>query len=376
MEERARRRGVRAWVAAAAVSAAIVFGSPYIGQVRGAVQSALPGQYRTIVGVLVAIAAAAALVAGLTRIRERRVPRYACLIGAVAIAAAYARLVSTDNADQNLVELFHFVQYGLLAYLFYRACASRQDVTRFILPMCATSLVGIADEAFQWFVPSRVGELHDVLINAVAGACGLLFSAGVEPPGRLLPASRRSRLVAAGALAGTWLVTAGFVDLVHRGSIVPESTVGRFVSTFSRAQLEAAAADRAARWPAAPPVTPPGIAREDHYLTEGNWHLQRRNDAMRADDVWTAWNENLILEKYFAPLLDLGHRWEPAERERLSQRSVASANGYVSDAHPYPITTLRARHYWGSAAAVSLVILMLAARRTAPAVQEGLTGRR
>src|SRR4029450_52794 len=95
---------------------------------------------------------------------------------------------------------FHFVEYGLVTMLFYRAVVPRQpgpgatgwDVSIVLVPGFAALIVGTADEWVQWFVPRRYGEVRDILLNGAAIACGLLFSLGVDPPGafRLRPSGR------------------------------------------------------------------------------------------------------------------------------------------------------------------------------------------
>lgn len=364
--ERARYAGVATLVALLA-SAAIVIGSPYIGQLRAAVQEALPDQYRAVVGGIVLAGVVAAVAAAIFHIREHRAARYALIVAALVIAAAYARFTRTGNVEQDLVEQFHFVEFGLLTYLFYRVWHHRRDLTAVVLPACAGIVVGIADEWVQWFVPSRVGEFHDILINGVAVACGLLFSAGVAPPQAIvLPPDRGTRKAIAAGLSAVLVATPAFVDAVHRGHIIRESDVGRFRSTFSRPQLEVAAAERVARWRARPPATEWGFAREDHYLGEARWHIQRRNDARDSADLWTAWNENLILEKYFAPALDLGSRWPANAREALAATSVASVNGYESDAEPYPIVVVSRWRFWlGAAGVVAACWLVLVGRARA-----------
>ena len=327
---------VRDLLLAVSASAAIVAGAPYIGQARAALQDALPGQYRTIVAAVVICTIAIALTAAIARIRDRRRLRYLCLAMAVIVAVAYARATRTGNADQDLVEQFHFVEYGVLTYLFYRVWQRRSDLTAVALPMCAAIIVGVLDEWFQWFIPSRVGELHDVLINTVAIGCGVLFSIGVSPPRSLvLPGRAGRRLIAAGATAAV-MVVALFLQSVHLGYVIRQGATAEFRSQFDTAALQIAMADRGRRWLAVPPVVTQGIAREDHYLSEGEWHVQRRNEATAANDLWSAWNENLILETYFAPVADLGSRWSPETRAQAA--GAATQHGYYSsDAEPYPI---------------------------------------
>ena len=61
------------------------------------------------------------------------------------------------------------------------------------------------------------------------------------------------------------------------------------------------------------------FAREDQYLTEALWHVRERNEAVDVGDTLTAWRENRILEKFYAPLLDVPaingeYRWPPEQR--------------------------------------------------------------
>lgn len=332
---------------AVAASLAVILGAPYIGQIRGRVQEALPGQYRVIVATIVIGAAIAAFVTALARIRERRLQRYLSLGAAFVIAIAYARATRTGNVDQDLVEQFHFVEYGLVTYLFYRVWRRHGERAALGLPLCAGLVVGIADEWFQWLIPSRVGELHDVFINAVAVVCGLLFSIGVHPIRRAAGIPHERTLIAAGT-AAVILAAAVFVDAVHLGHAVNDPRVGTFRSAFDAGMLSEASAERATRWRAQPPVAAAGIAREDHYLTEGQWHLQRRNEAFSGTDSWRAWHENVILETFFAPVLDLGSRWPVEMRAQAETLALADRASYVSDAEPYRIYVVNRWVFWGA----------------------------
>jgi VanZ family protein len=352
---------VKALVALLA-SVLIVFGSPYAGQLRGALQSSFPVQYRWIVGGVVAVAALVAIGSAVVRLRGQRPLesstadrgstkalglRYASIVLAVTLSAIYARVVSSGNPDVDVVEAFHFVEYGLVAYLFYRAWRSRPDLSGVVFAACAGLAVGVADEWVQWFVPGRVGEVHDVALNAVAVGCGLLFSMAVRPPASLhVPLAVRSRLAIGVALSGLIIAVAGFIDRVHLGYEVNDGQVGVFRSQYDAKTLAATAANRPVRWSASPPPVG-GFRREDHYLSEGLWHVQRRNLAITAGDPWTAWNENAILERFYAPVLDRGARWPAEQRSVIEQSAHGSARGsYVSDAAPYPIYLVRRSTFW------------------------------
>jgi VanZ family protein len=349
---------------ALAASAAVVVGAPFVGQLRGALQRALPAHYRAIVAAIVVTAVVAALVVAVTRIRDRRATRYLALASALLIAIAYALAIRTGNVDQDIVEQFHFVEYGLVTYLFYRVWSGCPGRAAVVLPLCAGAIVGLADESFQWFIPTRVGELHDVLIDAVASVCGVLFAVAMHPPASIArPLDRPARrLVAAGVTALT-LAGAAFVDAVHLGHAIRQPAVGEFQSRFSAAALHEASRDRAARWRTQPPVVAPAIAREDHYLSEGQWHVQRRNEAAGERDAWSAWHENLILETFFSPVLEAGARWSPQERAAMAATAAADTRSYISDAAPYPMYPVRRPVFWAAVAAIIAAIWVLALRR-------------
>jgi hypothetical protein len=359
------------------VSILIVFGSPYVGEVRGELQSTFPGHYRWIISGIVAASALVVIVSVVVRLRrfERGSAatdgsgglsihaRYALVVAAVAIGAAFGRIVRTGQPEVDMVEAFHFVEFGLVAYVFYRALRRRPDVSGVLLAACAAVAVGVADEWVQWFVPARVGELHDVALNAVAVGCGLLVSMAVHPPVSLaLPRHRASRVTMGAAVSVLIIAVAGFIDRVHLGHEVREDQTAVFRSRYDADGLTQAAANRTARWKASPPPVR-GFSHEDHYLSEGEWHVARRNVAVGAGDWPAAWGENAILERFYAPVLDRSGRWSMEQRTAAEQGTGARANGsYVSDAEPYPIYVVRRPMFWLVTIVMSGSIVWLAAR--------------
>jgi hypothetical protein len=360
---------VRLLVAVAA-SLLVVLGAPYTGQIRGAIQSALPGQYRLILGAVVAVSVVLAVLVAIRRINERRTQRYGALALAIGGGALYAYVTASGNANVDAVERFHLVEYGALTWLYYRVWQARGDLTSIVFPAFATVLVGTFDEGLQWLVPLRVGELRDVLLNAVAIACGLVFSVGLEPltVSRWRPDRSGRR---AFALFGTVtvLALALFIDAVHLGHFVRDPDTGDFFSRYSPLELLDASRDRAARWGTDPPRVLRRLSFEDHYLAEGLWHIQRRNEG---DDAWMSWHENRILEKYFGPVLEFpsystpsGARWSDEQRTNMAAEAAKDPRPYTSAAHPYPIYLWTRPLFWGAMALViaALVLAWLAPDR-------------
>ncbi|MBB5347439.1 VanZ family protein [Desulfoprunum benzoelyticum] len=66
-------------------------------------------------------------------------------------------------------ERFHLLQYGILSLLCSRALPnSLHGVRRHLLAFMLVCLAGAGDELIQWLRPNRVGDLRDIVINAIA----------------------------------------------------------------------------------------------------------------------------------------------------------------------------------------------------------------
>jgi hypothetical protein len=325
---------------ATVLAAAIILSAPYAQEVFTAIGAAWPEQFRLIANGATAAPACIALLYGVARIRHRYLARYGLLVLAVIIGAGYVFI-----ASPLITEKFHFVEYGVLGYLFYRVWRSTGDMSVLVLPLVAGTIAGTLDEWFQWFIPVRAGEARDIVLNAAASVCGLLFALAVDPPERLaLRLQPESRMRVARWTTAAVAVFVAFVLSVHVGYDVRDPEVGSFRSRYSSDALLRASRDRTDRWRSARPVVRPRLGREDQYLTEGLWHVARRNAAWAAGDVADAWRENRILEKFYAPVLDSStsadgapHRWPDAQRTDAGERGGNKAAPYASDKYAYPL---------------------------------------
>lgn len=321
------------------VAASIILSAPFIQQAFTAASNAWGPYFRPAGIAASALPVGIALLVAAVRIRDRRPARYGALALSLAIAITY---VLVDGL--NFAEAFHFVEYGLLAWLFHRAWRQHDGTASMVLPLLFGVMVGTLDEWFQWFVPIRTGEARDILLNGVASGCGVLFATAtaplagqVERPGR----HTTSRVIRSGGGALGLFVL--FFMTVHAGHDVYHEEIGAFRSRYTSEELSRLALDRAARWRAAPPLALRRLSREDQYLTEGLWHVQRRNQALSAGDAAEAWRENRILERFFAPLLATptyvdprGHAWSAGQRLEV-EAELGTSEPVNSDAYPYPL---------------------------------------
>ena len=77
----------------------------------------------------------------------------------------------------NPVEQVHIIEYGLLGYLAFRASGwgTPAGSRRSLLTWTTLTLAaGVADEVIQHFLPNRVFDVRDVVINSICGLLGIL----------------------------------------------------------------------------------------------------------------------------------------------------------------------------------------------------------
>ena len=341
-----QRLRILPFVLAVMVSIGLVLSAPFIGYLRSWIRTQFPGQFVRIIGGAIAAIGIVFVGVALARIRSHRGPRYGALAIAIACAAWYSLASATGVPEVDVVQRFHFVEYGLIAFLFYRAWRPLEDPAIVVLPFIAGLIVGTADEWLQWFIPNRVGEMADIFLNGVALACGLVFSLGALPPASFSRTWHRESLRQLGHVAAAFVLAfAVFFHVVHLGYDVRDDEIGTFKSRYSRATLDAMVASKAEEWRVRPfPLVLQRVSREDQYMTEGVTHVQKRNELLAANDAAGAWNENRILEKYYTPVLDTpsyisrtGHRWSADQREGVHARVPAGAAAFESAANPYPI---------------------------------------
>lgn len=275
-------------------------------------EQSLGSRFVPFLAAVVILAGALVLGVALARIRSERWVRYSTLGLGLSMVALPIWLSERGSVEQAAVERMHFVLYGLLGVLFFRAFAGREDGWAApILALLAATQVGVVDEAFQWYLALRTGELFDVGLNAYSSLCGVVLSLGLfgfpARHQRAPPRAVRGLGILAAALV---LSVAGFLHFAHLGSLVADPECGSFRSYFERQRLLQLDAERDREWSLAPPSRPFGtLEREDYFQTEAGEHLRLRNRAFEAGQMAVARREQLILERYYSAFLELDERY-------------------------------------------------------------------
>lgn len=325
----------------------------------------------------------------------------------------------------NAVEAAHVVEYGVLGVLALRALAhgARDALLAPTAALLAAS-VGAIDETLQWLAPSRVGDLRDVGVNAIAASGGpALLALGVRPAWARARASVHAQRRFVAVLALAWgllgalcLNTSARVAWLARnvpglGPLAAQETgildygvlhtlpgVGDFPSRLTERAWRAADAARAAQVGQvlaanvradgeAPNGAPSPYAEflsthsavSDPFLHELRVHLFRRDryvetadrhlddPAWRARDLTVAVRENAFLERFAPETLRAGGlAWSDAQRtERMA---IDPGGPYVSRVAEAVVTRVRERDVvfaWalgGLALAVAVLRMRLRAR--------------
>jgi hypothetical protein len=170
----------RAWWAAFAWGALILVSVPLARALQDRVVDCV-GRQAYLLAVMVGLAlavlwGAVSLRRRLGRLLWRRLP-WLLLSGGACAAWAWQLRHAPEEA-------LHFLEYGVLGLLLYRALRhGMDDWAVFPAAMLVGTAFGVLDELVQWFVPGRFWDLRDVLVNAGAIGLGLLaFAGGARPP--------------------------------------------------------------------------------------------------------------------------------------------------------------------------------------------------
>ncbi len=407
MSERARRdREWLDWLFVVLWSMVIFATIPLARRIQAAVKDTWSEDaflYAVLVVILATTVVAVRYVRGLEGITPRRI---AWLVAVGGLYVAY--VVSLRG---NPVEAVHFVEYGMLGALAFRALAHRTSDTGIYLAAAGVGgIVGILDEAIQWAVPRRVWDLRDIWFNFFgASLVQVAIAAGIRPAQISgLPSAASVRRICTIASIAVLLLGASLLNTPERiawyparipalgfllegrdvmleyGHLYEIPGIGRFRSRFSPAELARTDAERGAE--AGPvlgrsseddyerfleeytPITDPflhearvHLFRRDRYLTTAEWHLD--DEDWYRQDLTVGYREDRILQQYFPNTLRHSGRALPPERVRRLAEQQFPDQAYESRVSEGLVTRIGERHV--VVGAVGALVLLLAIRHVA-----------
>jgi len=155
------------WVAVAVWITVIFTAIPFVRSLRDAFVARWPASLLGV-AVMATVATAAVFAIWFLWRRRRRITwaDIAWIAGTAALLLAW-----TLRLMRQPEEAVHFVEYGVLGVLLYRALRpSIGDPGVFVAGALIGTLVGTVDEIIQWIVPGRYWDFRDLVINGGASA--------------------------------------------------------------------------------------------------------------------------------------------------------------------------------------------------------------
>ncbi len=303
------------------------------------------------------------LVAAIIYVRRNRLSSRSSYLWLIAVSGILI-FYTIDLGKRSPEEAVHFVQYGVLGMLVYRALTHHlQDASIYFAAAIVCGIFGTVDEFIQWLTPRRVWGLKDIWLNFFASVSVLTgIAKGLQPryiDRKFSPANLRIlcylAITALSILGASLLVTPprvawvaeriswlGFLKyhdsvVLEYGYLYEDPEIGVFRSRFAPGKLKQMDRERAAEaanildryqdehtYPAFlslySPITDPFVhearvhlfRRDRYYNTAMNYENQLDEYARR---LTIAWRENMIMEKYFSNTLQLSNYiWSDAKK--------------------------------------------------------------
>mgnify|MGYP001825417952 FL=1 len=378
------RRVFTPWLAVALWITVIFTTIPFVRRLREGFVAYLPAEL--IAYGVMAVGVASVFAAILVLYRHHARVRSADILWLAAIAAIL--VLWTIRLMGQPEEAVHFLEYGVLGILLYRAFRVHiRDATVYVAAALAGLVIGTVDEIIQWLVPGRYWDFRDIVLN---GGASILIQVAIW---RLAPnpgaaAGRSSfriivRLVAAELLLLTLCMAATPQRITSLSARIPwidslaagddaiceygrfhrlnETTAFRSRLTLEQlAEIDRERAEEVASLLDAsrreyrqflrshPPAADPfAYEARVHLFTRGRRFAQARaappGSEFQRELTTAAFRENAILESSFGSTLAAsGFAWPAHRRAAVATAQDPSAD-YVSPVAKHLITRISER---------------------------------
>jgi len=374
------QRVMHRWLAVVLWIGVIYTTIPLVRRLREAFVARWPSELIGYGVMAVVVGATAAAILALRRRRRRLDPADALWL----LGVAATLVVWTSHLMDQPEEAIHFLEYGVLGVLLYRALRTRiPDDTVFIAAALVGIFVGTVDEIIQWLVPGRYWDYRDIVLN---GGASVLVQIAIW---RLVPRSpspiTRSSLrflcrLAAAELLLLMVCVAATPQRINQVAqsfprVVRLTFADDVISEYghlhrlddrtlfrSRLALDALTREDASRASEVAAVLAAsrrdygGFLRsyaivDDPFTYEARVHLFARDRHLAEarkltpespdyrDRMTTAVRENLILERFFGATLDQSSYSWPTRRRAMFEEAHDADAEFVSDVAAHLITS-------------------------------------
>jgi len=337
------------------------------------------------------------------RLKIRAVKNYFWL---VFISGTYVYF--TLKLWKNPEEAVHFIEYGILGLLLFRALRHHMDDQGiYLAAFLAGSLVGIFDEIIQWIVPGRYWDFRDVGLNALSsGLFQILLWKGIRPKLRSPKIQTKSvKIISALLAANLILIGLCFSNRSARvqkyTEILPflsglkkqeamselrylhkDPEIGAFYSRITLEELEHIDNQKSEEYGSFLRDWEDGEYAEflrlvpgytNPFLHEIRVHIFRRDKkfeiAMEAKDssekeenLFIAFKENLILEKYFGKTLARSpYQWDKVKRDGI-EAAIDTTSFYKSSVSRPRFISVNEAMMWTVILCVLILLFVLNVR--------------
>jgi VanZ family protein len=350
------------WGASAAWVAVIFLTLPYAPIWREWIAEHL---YADFFSVLVIAILAVVLAATIMRmIRTKAALWDYTLLAAIAVCYVYGLSRITIAVEQ-----VHFVEYGVLACLFIAALrVDWRDPGQYFNALLLVTLVGIADEYVQGTLPNRVGELHDVYLNVISGALALAWFRFCLRLSEL-PSSLQTILRVALPVIGLIIVSIGIFNsrISEFGYYIKDPEIGEFYSRLPQEKLTAGVPGGEFFKSEILPQLYQGSYSQLLYRLKGSIygevlvHIFSRDKHLERGDLYPAYRENQILEKYFPNFINgTKYQWTMEKQAKVEEAVRDNLDKlYVSPVSAHIITSFSETAQWIIVGVLEVGLLML-----------------
>ena len=306
------------------------------------------------------------------------------------VAGLYTHFIL--KIKSNPIETVHFLEYGLLSFFLFKALNHHiKDKSIYIIATLFALLIGTFDEILQWITPQRYWDFRDVGLNGLSGGLFQLAIWKVRRPKiisekfntkslRILTSIFASCLIILGLCASntpirmhsytkqiTWLSFLQKEESMSEfGYKFNDSEIGTFYSRLSPKNLQKIDYLKGKQYSQIlnesigmsynqflreyNPVNNPflhelriHIFRRDTYLKKGK---STSNLNEREEFYLIAYNENLILEKYFNYSIEKSvYRWNEDILQEL-EASIDKSKAYESPVSANLFTSFTEKRMW------------------------------